>query len=367
MTPEQIARLAALRAQSTRTADEETEFLSLVALEAPAAPAAPAEPAAAEPQAVAASFSAVAPGVPAPATRAQVNEPNAFERFVSEVTAAYRSGNPVQAITAALTDITYAQHGGIIQQPAWSGELWSGVDQQPEWSDLLNTGDMLSLSGEGWRFTTKPQISDYAGNKAAIPTTTIGTERVSWTGARMAVGNDFDRAFYDFPNEELIRSYARFVGADWVLKLDAKIKNYVLANATPLAGVPAQPTLLKAASKLARGLKRRQVGKMTFLVANDDDYDTLMDVTSNDVPAFLELFGIDPANFRSSPDVPQGTVVGGVKQAATVRTLPGSPIRADAQHIANGGIDTAFFGYWAIQEHHDAGLATVGFTAPAEA
>jgi hypothetical protein len=49
--------------------------------------------------------------------------------------------------------------------------------------------------------------------------------------------------------------------------------------------------------------------------------------------------------------------VAGVKQAATLRTLGGdSPIRVSAQHLANGGIDEAFFTYWAIEEHSDLGI-----------
>lgn len=376
MNEEQRARLKELLEKNARTAEEETEFQTLAdiaiaeastgAAATPPAEQAPAAPAPAV-ASVAASFGSVPSGVPAGQQRAQVTERGgALEAFYAGIVDAYSRNQPTLAISAALADVTYSQHGNIIQQPAWSGELWSGVDLEPEWSDLFSTGDMLSLSGEGWRFTTKPEIKDYAGDKAAIPTTTIGTERVPWVGARMAVGNDFDRAFYDFPNLELIRSYVEFVRKDWRLKLDTKIKNYTLANATPLVGVAAQPTLLKAGAKLSRGLKRRKVGKMSFLVANDDDFDTLMDITKNDVPAFLELYGVEPKDFRSSPDVPQGTVIGGVKQAAQVRTLPGSPIRADAQNIANGGIDTAFFGYWAIQEHHDAGIASVQFTAPVE-
>ncbi|VXC21160.1 hypothetical protein [Aeromicrobium sp. 9AM] len=381
MTKAQRARLKELSAKKDLTADEQAEKAKLTDLAVADATSddqpdddkkdEPAddkkdEPADDKTDVKASLSGGVPPGVPTGKKKDAKSDGNAFDRFISDVTAAYREGKPQLAITAALADVTYAQHGGIIQQPAWSGELWSGVDEEPEFTNLLNAGTMTQLAGEGWRFVTKPVIQDYAGNKVAIPTTTISTERSPWVGSRMAVGNDFDRAFYDFPNEDLIRSYAEFVRKSWVMKLDAKVRDYILAHAIPAAGVPAQPTLLKAAAKIVRTLKRRNVGKATYIIANDDDYDTLMDISVNDVPAFLELFGIDPKNFIASPDVPQGTVLGGVKQAATVRTLPGSPIRVDAQHIANGGIDTAFFGYWAIEEHNDNGIATVEYEAPAE-
>jgi hypothetical protein len=50
-----------------------------------------------------------------------------------------------------------------------------------------------------------------------------------------------------------------------------------------------------------------------------------------------------------------------------LRTLPGSPIRVSAQHIANGGVDEAFFGYWAIEEHHNSGIVSVAYKAPTAA
>lgn len=391
MTPEQIARLAALRAQQTRTEAEETELGLLGQLEAadqapavepaapaavapaapvspPAAPAPVAAPAAGVP--VAASLPAVPAGVPGPPAAPARTEArgNALEQFLGAITAGYSSGNVMASITAALGDVVESDFRGIINQPAWSGELWSGLAYEPEFTDLLNPGDLTALEGKGWRFKTKPVIQDYAGDKAPIPTTTVEVESSPWTASRMAVGNDFDRAFYDFPDQyaDVLRGYVEFVRESWAMQLDGKVHAWLLANAVPAVGVDPQPTLIKAAAKAVRTLKRRRVGKASFVIANDDDFDTLLDIDQHGVPAFLELFGIDPRNFKSSPNVPQGTVLAGVKQTATVRTLPGSPVRASAQHIANGGIDEAFFGYWAIEEHHTQGIASVAYEAPVD-
>lgn len=380
MNAEQRARLAELRGLSTRTAEQEAELSQLAALEAanpesaqtPAAAPAPvanSPPApAAEPAQVAASMPAIAPGVPAPSGSMQVTERNPLDRFIDGVVAGYASGNPGQ-ITAALNDIVIGTDstglGSLLTQPAWSGELWSGLDYEPEFTPLLNSGPLDALEGKGWRFKVKPEIKDYAGNKAEIPTTTVEVEQSPWKAARMAVGNDFDRAFYDFPEQfaPLLRGYVKFVNESWAIKLDGKVRDFIIANAVA-AAVDPQPSLLKAAAKAIRVLKRRRVGKATFIIANDDDFDTLMDVTNNQVPAFLELFGVDPRNFTSSDQVPQGQVLAGVKQTATVKTLPGSPLRVSAQHLANGGIDEAFFGYWAIEEHHPVGIASVAYEAP---
>jgi hypothetical protein len=139
--------------------------------------------------------------------------------------------------------------------------------------------------------------------------------------------------------------------------------NATASGTSDLVVTTQEPTLLKAAARASLVLKRRRVGAATFVYVNDEDLFSLLDVNSNAVPAFLNLYGITPESFRSSPDIPQGTVWAGVKQAAEVKTLPGSPIRVSAQNLVNGGVDEAFFGYWAIQEHHTSGLAAVTFKA----
>ena len=438
MTPEQIARLAALRAQQTLTDAERAELDQLVAAEAaaqtpavaaPATPAPPVQaPAAAAPagQPVAASIPAVPAGVPSPAlTRPRGSS---IEEFARQVCSAIREGRPIQSITAALTDIVYSDSGADISVPAWSGELWSGVGYDPIWTPLFNSGTMTALTGRGWRFTTKPEIEDYAGDKAEIPSNDVETEDSTWTGARMAVGHDFDRAFFDFPSEGYFTGYLNAVRESWAKKLDAKVRAYVLAQDVPVTrtvaisttnadatvtapagaitsedvgatitgtGIPASTTilsvtnattfelsanatatgtptatvgvqsssLLKAASRAVRQLRRAQVGKATFVVVNDDDFESLFDLTNMDVPAYLEkLLGLSPENFVQDQNLPSGTVIAGVRQAATVRTLPGSPIRVEAQNLTRAGVDEAFFGYWAIEEHHTSGIVSVQFT-----
>lgn len=366
MTQEQRARLALLRANTARTAEEETELATLAALETAEAAAPPAE-AAAPPAAVAASLPALPPGVPTPTI--VVNEPaagSAFTRLCETVAAAMAPGaRDITAITAALADITNTAHTGDIEAPAWSGELWSGLRYEPEFLDLFSAGTLDHWKGDGWRFTSKLEMSDYAGDKTEIPTSTIGTEPSSYEAARMAVGVDIDRKFFDFPNTQFVKSLFEQARESWQIKLDAKVRAYALAKAVAVTG-PAgtQPTLLKAAAKASQALKRRRVGRASWVMVNDDDMFTLLDYAEKDVPVFLSLYGIAPENFRSSPDIAAGTVLAGVKQAATLRTLPGSPLRVEAQNLTRAGIDEAFFGYWAIEEHHKSGIAKTTFTKP---
>lgn len=376
LTPEQRARLDELQARTDLNADETNELNALLVLGGDTAPAeqAPAEQAPQAPQAaaVAASMPAVPAGVPAPrpAARTQART-QSFAGFVENLTAALQTRlqtGSTGAITAALADINSTPNSPNIEQPAWSGELWSGLLYEPTFTDLFASGDLTAIEGAGWRFTKKLAIQDYAGDKAPIPTDTITTERSTYEAARMAVGVDVDRKFYDFPNAAFVASLWEQVRESWTMQLDGKIRAYTLANAVAakqldgVTNVAAQPTLLKAAAVAVRALKRDKVGRASFVVVNDDDYFTLLDLAEKDLPVFLDMFNIDPRNFRSDESVPAGTVLAGVKQAATVRTLPGSPVRVDAQNIANGGVDTGFFGYWAVEEHHTKGIAKATFT-----
>lgn len=403
MTPEQRARLAELAAMNSRSDEEETEFQQLQAAavaevtqqQDPATPdpAAPAAPAAGDTgnggqqvaasaaggdsvQASAAGRPAVSSGVPArDATTTRDRAAGALRQFYADFTAALRPGNPrrMQQITAALQDITHTAHTSVIEPPAWSGELWSGLRYEPEWSDLFTTGELTHWEGTGWRFTSKLEIQDYAGDKAAIPSDNVTTEPSGYEAARMAVGVDVDRKFFDFPNEGFVQALFEQVRESWEIKLDAKIRAYALAKAKAAEGdesnpagadIAAQPTLLKAVAVARRALKRRRVGQVSWVYVNDDDLMTLLDIDEKSLPAFLDVWGIEPRNFRSTPDIAAGVVLAGVKQSATVRTLPGSPIRVDAQNLTNGGVDEAFFGYWAIEEHHTRGIAKATFDAP---
>lgn len=392
LTPAQRARLAELRAIDTPTDEQARELEQLAALEAgdnageqaagePAGgatrPASPATPPAGEStppaggseaggsEVQASRFAAVPSGVPAPAATTRPRG-GAVETFATAVAEALRpGGGGAQAITAALNDVTYSAHADVISPPAWSGELWSGLEYEPQFTDMFTPGTMTALKGNGFRFVSKLVMQDYAGDKVAIPTSTVTTEPTEWSGARMAVGVDVDRAFYDFPNAGFVRALAEQARESWAMKLDEKALAYLEANAVAAEGAVAQPTLLKAAAVAIRALKRRRVGRATHVLVNDDDLFTLMDVNNDAVSAFLDLFGVEPRNFRSSPDVAAGTVLASVRQGNKLRTLPGSPIRVSAQHIANGGVDEAFFGYYAFEEIHTAAIASATYTEPA--
>lgn len=371
VTEDQRVRLAELRATQNPTAEQLAELAELAALEEQAgeAPAETPAPAVPVPTAAAASHAgagltvaASVPLVPGGAHRppSRTSQRGALDNFVRTIVAALRpGGGGAAAITAALSDVTNSGAGANIEMPAWSGELWSGVAHEPEFTPLLNSGDLTSYEGKGWRFVAKPEIADYAGDKAAVPSAAVTTEPSTYEAARMAVGHDLDRKFYDFPNEEFLRAYVEAVRESWSIKLDGKVEAWIIANATD--STLSSTTVLGAVRKALRAVKRAKMGRATFVVVADEDFDTFDDSVTSDVVAALEFAGIDPRNWVSSDALTSGTVIAGNRLAATVRTLPGSPIRVSAQHIANGGIDEAFFGYYAIEEHNAAGIQKVTY------
>lgn len=422
MNEDQLRRLTELRSQDTLTAEERAELEELVLLEHADATAPAAAPVAAS----------VPRGLPAP--RARIRERGTpLQQLVRQITRglqdARQGGSALPAISAAFSDVTSTDHTGNVEEVAWSGELWSGLEYEPTFSDLLTADTLNNFEGKGWRFEITPQMQDYAGDKSEVPSGGVTTVASTYEASRMAVGVDIDRKFYDFPNEAFVRGLLERVRESWEIQLDGKARAYILngaveagrpvevaltetdATVTATAGtftagdvgkvvvgpgIPAgavvatftdathieldqaatatgattvtleyaaSTSLLKGAARVAQSLGNTRVGRAHWIAVNDEDLFGLLDIAEKDLPAFLDLYGIDPRNFRGSPYVPAGEVYGGVRPAAKLRTLPGSPIRVSAQHLANGGIDEAFFGYWATETHHPRGIAKTTWAA----
>lgn len=331
----------------------------------PDAPAQPTPEKQPEPEGRTAVAASVPAGVPAPQSAPARTAPRGdspLQTFIGLVTAALQPQR-APSITAALSNITNTDFIADVGVDSWSGELWSGLQYSPQFQDLFNSGPLTSWTGKGWRWTTKPEVADYPGDKTEIPSNAVATEPTSYEAFRIAGGWDIDRKFFDFPDSGFIASFLAAVRESYAKKMDFKVRDYVVANAVTPAGVTNQTSLLRAARLAVKHVKRNTDGAAaSFILMNDDDIDTLFDITSQDVSAFLGLLGVRPEDFRDSPDIAAGFVYAGARQAATVRQLPGaSPLRVEAQHLTHGGIDQAFFGYGAIEEHHPAGIVKIPF------
>ena len=124
----------------------------------------------------------------------------------------------------------------------------------------------------------------------------------------------------------------------------------------------------------ARGLTSEQMlavtrefnySESTFVLANSADLiPFVLGLTNLDLPAYLDLLGIDPRRIVAHPAITAGHVIVGTKDAATFYELPGSPIRVEAVDMVKGGIDAGVFGYYALLTH-DAGALQDVTIAPA--
>lgn len=274
-----------------------------------------------------------------------------------------RTGTASPELTAALADITRSANPAV-SAPQWLGELWDGSEYQREIIPTMTNKPLTKLKAVGWRWTQKPEIEDYAGDKAAIPTNTVSTEPVETTANRMAVGHDIDRAYFDFNETEFLEGFFRARTIDYAMKSDAKAAEFLNASAATGATVASEPDLLHAAARARLVVKRQVRVEPSAYLVHPNSLFGLFDITQLDNPAYLDLLGVKPERFIATDLVPENEVVAYAKDSVTWFELPGSPIRVDAERIDLGGRDSAVFAYWATLLNNQSGIVRVPFGAP---
>lgn len=268
-------------------------------------------------------------------------------------------GDRSAEITAAFADITHSANIGIA--PAgWVGELWSGVAYQRQIVPLLTNANLNSYKVTGWKWDVKPEVAEYLGDKAAVPSNTPTTTSVTVDAERIAGGHDIDRKFIDFNDDEFIASYFRAMAESYAALSDAKALEFVLGSAT--TSLTPAADLLEAVAIGADQVHLDTRSKASYVLVNPADRrDLLVGTKAADAPAFMDMLGIDPRNWVADSGVPVGTAIVGAKPAASFYELGGSPIRVQAEHLANGGRDAAVFGYYATLLHDARGIVSVDF------
>lgn len=269
-------------------------------------------------------------------------------------------------LSAELADITDA---GTLDRtaPAWLGELWSGVTYERRVIPLLSSAPLTSRKVVGYRWTTKPGVASYEGNKADIPSFPAAVEAVERDAVRWAGGNDLDRAFWDFGETEFLNAYWRAMAESYAFETDQAAGQFVVDNATAVDGVAGN--IIEAVARGSIAIDQDLHAPAGFVLINPADYESILQLTNLDAPKFLDLIpATDPGKWVTSQFVPAGTIVIGNKTAATHYELSGSPLRVEAEHIAKGGRDAALFGYTALMLNRPEGLRSVQFdTASAPA
>lgn len=271
-------------------------------------------------------------------------------------------------LTAALKDITYSGQPNT-RAPQWLGELWQGANYTREIVPTMTQKVLTSLEVRGWRWKEKPQVDDWEGDKKAIPSNTVTTEAIESKAKRLAAGWDFDRAYWDFNDTEFITSFFEAAREDYAKKTDERAAQAIAKWATEESTLTAtaQPDLLHAAAHARQLIKKATRVEPTAFLVHPDDMFGLFDITMLDIPQFLKLLGVEPEKFISTDLIEPGSVVAYTKPAVTWYELAGSPLRVNAQHIANGGIDEAVFGYWDAMLIDPRGVVSVPVGAGAAA
>lgn len=279
--------------------------------------------------------------------------------------AALRRGEAT--LTAALEDITYSANPAA-RAPQWLGQLWEGLVYQREVVPTMTQAALTDLKATGWRWKKRPEVDDYAGDKADIPTNKPTTEAVEVAAKRLAAGWDIDRAYYDFGHTEFIQAFLEAAREDYAQKTDERAAQAIAGFAGESTLKPVtQPDLLHAAAHARQLIKNNARVEPTAFLVHPDTMFGLLDISMLQVPQYLELLGVDPSKFVSTPYVPKNAVIGYAKPAVTFYELAGSPIRVNAQHIAQGGIDEALFGYYATILNEPRGIVRVNVAKPAGA
>lgn len=270
----------------------------------------------------------------------------------------------VTSLFAALSDVEYDSVGsaGInTHQPQWLGELWTGRTYERKFIPLIASGSMTALTMNAWRWTTKPAVSVWTGNKDAVPSNVPATESFEVTGVRYAGAHDWAREFRDFGRTDVIESALRGMTESYAKVTDLATINVLKAGATDVvaSGTGAWTRIMDGVEAVL------PTAVPTFAVIATDLYRDLLLTSNNDALAYLTaglgLEGGTAAGFSIVPSdqLDAGTVLVGAREAAISFELPGAPIRVEAENVAQGGFDLGLFGYHAAAVIASEGLALV--------
>ncbi|MET4053590.1 hypothetical protein ABID81_002968 [Frigoribacterium sp. PvP054] len=290
------------------------------------------------------------------------------ETLLANIAGAARTQD--RTLIAALSDVKISGANAVgtnVVVPEYVGEVWGGRTFQRRVIPLITQGSLTSLTTKGWRFTTPPEVGEWAGNKAEIPSNVAKTEAVEWGVTRFAGGWDIAREFFDFGETAVIDSFLRAAADSYAKKSDAKVLNDLVLGATSgtVGVIPAGVS--DAMAKIVRGALRviNSDALPSFAIVASDVFEQLVFTREEDKLAYLNAaLGLEEGTVSSFKVVPHpgmvaGTVLVGAKEAAGAYELPGAPIRVNAIDIVHGGLDEALFGYIQTRIEYPTGLQLI--------
>lgn len=269
---------------------------------------------------------------------------------------AVAEGRDPHALLAALSDVTATAMANS-QPQSWLGELWTETNVSRPTIESVVQG---ALGGtlkppSGWRWNAAPAVANYTGDKADVPSNAPTLTAITSTLKRLAGAHDVDRAIFDLGDAELIAAYWREMSASYAALSEDYFSDLLEAGATDgttAAGIveasSAVDVIVGAALQVAavKGARPTFIGVSTNLFAEfltNPDASKLEFLTGSGGFDGSGSFG--GVRLYLNPSLATDTVLAGDRQAARYFELPGSPIRAQAVNMPNGGIDVGVFGY----------------------
>lgn len=297
-------------------------------------------------------------------------EPITKALFAKMIATAVKQPEQRETMLAALNPVTIDGAGAIgtaAAVPEYLGEIWSGIPFARRIIPLLMSGTLTSLSAIGWRWTTKPEVSEWAGNKSDVPSNSPATEQATWGIKRFAGGWDIGREFIDFGETEVINSFLTLAAADYARKSEAYVLTQLLAAATPMVAGTVPADVPAALAGIVDGALEiiANDARPSYAIVNPADYRPLLFTKKIDSLEYLtSAIGLESGSLEGFSIVPHtgvtaGTVMVGAREAAAVHELAGSPIRVNALDMAKGGVDEALFGYVQFRDYYAEGLQLV--------
>lgn len=278
-----------------------------------------------------------------------------------------------EAAMFALNDVDYDGVAGVgakMTPPQWLGEVLDGTTYEPRFAPLFGHKDLTALAMSGWKWNVKPAGGAWTGNKDAIPSNAPSVTPVSENASRWAGGHDHAREHRDFGTPgyfeayyaAMVESYLRWLDEDVVLTEALAAATQIEAdNPAAFAEIgAAMSALIDGASAVV------EAGLVpTFAIVTPAAWKEILKTPRSDILGYLnaaiglEQGTLDNAGFVIRPSAELTNTLVGARTAADVYELPGSPIRAEALNIANGGIDTGLFGYGGLLVKNPAGIVEV--------
>ncbi len=274
------------------------------------------------------------------------------------------TGRATPDMLAALSDITQTAVGADVEQASWVGQLWSGVGYTRKIVPLFGSPKPLtSFKVNGWKWTTKPAMAAYAGDKNDVPSNQPATDPVSIGASRLAGAHDHDRKFVDFDSPDYWTAYYEAMADSYARLSDAAALAAALAGATAVDNAFTSGGFLDAIATGVSAIDDADNVSDTFVVASKTDLiPFILGTTNDELPAFLALLGVNPERIVTHSGITAGTVLVGTSPAMSYYELSPTPIRVEAVDLTKGGVDTGCFGYHAELVNDADGLQLVDIT-----